>query len=375
MDIVEATRSYEAWVARKAALIEADLALKHQSMAQEEFPFLRATFYAWAQRWRETLPELAKTPVVLAVGDLHVENFGTWRDAEGRLVWGVNDYDEAFFMPYANDLVRLATSALLAAKAGHLAVKGAPACDAILAGYEAGLKVGGRPYILAEEHVWLRALACGELRDPVRFWGKLNALATTSEAPPPAISRALAQALPEAGLQVRVVHRIAGLGSLGRQRFVALAPYRGGSIAREAKALVTSGCVWAGGYEGPAGLHYDAIIGAAVRCPDPHLRTRGTWVIRRLSPDCSRIELADLPKQRDELKLLKAMGFETANVHLGSREAVAAVRADLARRPAGWLAAAAKAMVEATTHDWQAWCKAQPTAGKAAAKAPAGPRR
>jgi len=32
---------------------------------------------------------------VLAVGDLHVENFGTWRDAEGRLIWGVNDFDES----------------------------------------------------------------------------------------------------------------------------------------------------------------------------------------------------------------------------------------------------------------------------------------
>jgi len=36
---------------------------------------------------------------VLAVGDLHVENFGTWRDAEGRLIWGVNDFDEAWRLP------------------------------------------------------------------------------------------------------------------------------------------------------------------------------------------------------------------------------------------------------------------------------------
>src|SRR5260370_32652719 len=47
---------------------------------------------------------------VLAVGDLHVENFGTWRDAEGRLTWGVNDFDEAYPLPYTIDLARLATS-------------------------------------------------------------------------------------------------------------------------------------------------------------------------------------------------------------------------------------------------------------------------
>ena len=51
---------------------------------------------------------------VLAVGDIHLENFGTWRDADGRLVWGVNDFDEAAQMPYVLDLVRLAASALLA---------------------------------------------------------------------------------------------------------------------------------------------------------------------------------------------------------------------------------------------------------------------
>jgi hypothetical protein len=26
-------------------------------------------------------------PRVLGVGDIHLENFGTWRDAEGRMVW------------------------------------------------------------------------------------------------------------------------------------------------------------------------------------------------------------------------------------------------------------------------------------------------
>jgi uncharacterized protein (DUF2252 family) len=25
-----------------------------------------------------------------------VENFGAWRDVEGRLIWGINDFDEAW---------------------------------------------------------------------------------------------------------------------------------------------------------------------------------------------------------------------------------------------------------------------------------------
>jgi len=42
------------------------------------------------------------------------KNFGTWRDGDGRLVWGVNDFDEAAVMPYPLDLVRLAASIRLA---------------------------------------------------------------------------------------------------------------------------------------------------------------------------------------------------------------------------------------------------------------------
>ena len=69
-------------------LIPSDVKLKHRNMALSAFPFLRATFYRWAQWWPVVCPELARAPQVLAVGDLHVENFGTWRDLEGRLDLG-----------------------------------------------------------------------------------------------------------------------------------------------------------------------------------------------------------------------------------------------------------------------------------------------
>ena len=95
------------------------------------FPFLRATYYRWAQVWPDVCEEAAKAPVALAVGDLHIENFGTWRDIEGRLIWGINDFDEAWRLPYTNDLIRLATSALLA-PAGCGAKS---ATDALLKGY------------------------------------------------------------------------------------------------------------------------------------------------------------------------------------------------------------------------------------------------
>jgi len=124
--VIAATRSYESWVGRQVPLARADVAFKHEQMALAPFPFLRSTFYRWVQVWGVTCPELAKAPQVLAVGDLHTENFGTWRDTEGRLVWGINDFDEAFPMAYTNDLVRLATSARLSISAGTLVLTPAP---------------------------------------------------------------------------------------------------------------------------------------------------------------------------------------------------------------------------------------------------------
>ena len=82
---------------------------------------------------------------------------------------------------------------------------------------------------------------------------------------------------------------------------------------------------------------------------------KGKWIVRRLAPDCSRVELSSMPKERDETRLLRCMGFETANVHLGTRRAANAILADLRARPKLWLHRAAAAMVDATIHDWETW--------------------
>ena len=57
------------------------------------------------------------------MGDLHVDSFGTWRDVEGRLCWGVDDFDEAYPLPYTNDLVRLAASAKIVIDAEQLVMR------------------------------------------------------------------------------------------------------------------------------------------------------------------------------------------------------------------------------------------------------------
>ena len=187
--VAAATQAYERWLGKRLDIVEADLALKHKLMQGSVFVFLRGTFYRWAALWQEAVPDLAKAPRMLAFGDLHVENFGTWRDTEGRLIWGVNDFDEVARMPYAVDLVRLVTSAMFAKRENGLTIDDNAAATAVLEGYSASLESGGKPFVLEESHPDLRAMAMGAERDPVKFWGKLVSLA--SAVPPKRVQRLL----------------------------------------------------------------------------------------------------------------------------------------------------------------------------------------
>ncbi len=360
MTFHEATTGYEAWLASFGPLDAADLDAKHALMADvaDPFPFFRGTYYRWAQLWPKVCGDLNRSPEVLAVGDLHVENFGTWRDGDGRLCWGVNDFDEADTLPYANDLVRLAASVRFVRDAdtagGVKELKFKAACEAILGGYGDALRVGGDPFVLEERHAGLRTLAMSADRDPVEFWRKLTkVLAAPAVAPPKAARAALTADLPSADLTPEFRRRPGvGVGSLGKPRFVALAQWGGGWVARDAKAVTPPATAWAAGDERPSRMA-KAVAGAK-RCPDPFYRAGPAWVARRLGPRCSRIELAGLGTATDATELLRAMGAEAANVHLGDRNA-GAIAGDLAGRPAGWLADAAKAMEAAVVVDWAAW--------------------
>lgn len=356
MNIVAATRAYEAWLARQIEVVRADLAFKHSQMALGPFPFMRATYYRWAQTFPTVCPELVAAPKVLAIGDLHVENFGTWRDTEGRLVWGINDFDEAHQLPYTNDLVRLAASARLAIAADRVQIPFREACEAIESGYRSALEKGGRPILLEERHRALRKQALGRLRDPARFWAALAALPVVRGRPPAGALDLLRESLPARVETPVLLRRRAGLGSLGHPRLILMIEWGGGLVAREAKSAVGSASSWLAepdDFSPP--LLYQRAVEQAVRCNDPFLTVKPGWIVRRLAPDCSRVELSSVPSRKDQAEWLSAMGWETANIHLGSARAAKEIPADLARRPGEWLRDAARAMVEVVRREQLEW--------------------
>jgi Uncharacterized protein conserved in bacteria (DUF2252) len=353
--ITQANEAYERWLRAQldGDVVESDLREKREKMGKGPFQFLRATYWRWAEAIFEVCPDLAKAPPVLAVGDIHLENFGTWRDRDGRLVWGVNDVDEGAEMPYPLDLVRLATSALLARPG--TGVEGKAICTAILEGYGKGL-ADPRPFVLEEKHAWLRDLVVLPEAERAEFWKKIDKLKRSGNGPAERYRRAIAGAMPERGIDIKFRPRSAGTGSLGRPRWVGLAEWRGGRVVREAKALVKSG--WARAFGGGSqGHRCQELAFGRYRAPDPWYDVIDEIVVRRLSPNSRKIELDREPGDLLDPRMLRAMGHELANIHLGSGDRRAVVDRDLGERKSGWLRHAAAAAAECITAEHKEWLR------------------
>jgi uncharacterized protein (DUF2252 family) len=101
-----------------APLIDADpraFRRKFRKMAADPFAFYRGSaplFYADVVRLDDPWAD-ERTGRVWIQGDLHAENYGTYMDSAGVLVFDVNDFDEAYVGHFTWDLRRMAASVAL----------------------------------------------------------------------------------------------------------------------------------------------------------------------------------------------------------------------------------------------------------------------
>jgi len=126
------------------------LAMKYAKMAQSSFIFLRGAcdlFYA-------ALPDSAlfrDAPLAWCCGDLHFENFGSYKGDNRQVYFDINDYDEAALAPATWDLVRLLTSIQCGADALHAtATETQAVSQSCLAAYRAAL-INGKPLWVERE--------------------------------------------------------------------------------------------------------------------------------------------------------------------------------------------------------------------------------
>lgn len=116
------------------------VALKYRSMSESPFAFDRATDYLFVSNVQNAKQLQTKVKIPIAQ-DIHLENFGTYKTSEGKVAFGINDFDEAVVAPYTWDLARVGSSIRLAAKQNGLSEKeGKDLVEVFVRDYVDGLK-------------------------------------------------------------------------------------------------------------------------------------------------------------------------------------------------------------------------------------------
>ncbi len=100
--------------------IEQLLPIKYGRMLESPFAFLRGSAVVMAS-------DLTQSPVTgldaIICGDAHLSNFGIFATPERRMVFDINDFDEAYYGPWEWDLKRLAASAVVAGRGNGFSEK------------------------------------------------------------------------------------------------------------------------------------------------------------------------------------------------------------------------------------------------------------
>src|SRR6266700_687104 len=91
------------------------LSIKYKGMKESAFRFFRGTCHLFYEDM-STLPPLPPAPVSWVCGDLHIENFGSYKGDNRLEYFDLNDFDESLQVPVTWEVARLLTSILLAAE-------------------------------------------------------------------------------------------------------------------------------------------------------------------------------------------------------------------------------------------------------------------
>lgn len=313
---------------------------KFELMRQDAFGFLRGScFLFYEDLLARHLPD---SPLVWCCGDLHLQNFGTFKGDNRLAYFDLNDFDECALAPAAWELVRCCASILVAGPGLKLSSTAAQKLAAeYLDAYAAALRHG--------KALWLeRATADGPIgrllaglknRKQRRFLRERvdhQRIRTNTGRVLP-VSQAQFTSLRELLLRLRYPgrlldagRRIAGLGSLGLERYVLLVSSNGESKATLLDLKVQPGSAlrcapdlphqprWASEGERVCAVqHWCQAVSPALLQPVKFQER--SFVLHELMPTADRLSLAHLSRRPPEMtNAIRDMGALTAWSHLRS---------------------------------------------------------
>jgi uncharacterized protein (DUF2252 family) len=227
------------------------LAMKYRAMRTDPFVFLRGTCHLFHARLPLTA-ELRKAPGVWTCGDLHLENFGSYKGDNRQVQFDINDFDESLLAPATWDLVRLLTSVVVGHRSKSLGrrvdASSVPLCEFLLRAYVTALVEGKARWVdretaqppVADLLQAVRGRSRPEFLDKrtelkgrrrrIRIDGCKALAATVQEQERVRsflVGFAADQERPRFFDVLDVAHRIAGTGSLGVERYTVLVRGKG----------------------------------------------------------------------------------------------------------------------------------------------------
>src|SRR5215470_13505215 len=85
------------------------LKLKYQAMRADVFAFFRGSCHLFYEDWPKSTA-LNDTPPVWSCGDLHLENFGSFKGDNRLVYFDLDDFDESILAPCLWEVSRMVTS-------------------------------------------------------------------------------------------------------------------------------------------------------------------------------------------------------------------------------------------------------------------------
>ncbi len=121
--------------------------LKYQAMAESPFRFFRGTCHLFYEDLAK-VKNFPESPLAWICGDLHLENFGSFKGTNRQVYFDLNDFDEAMLAPLNWELVRILTSIYVAFDTLKLKKKWAEAMAVLfLESYTERLRTGKAYYL------------------------------------------------------------------------------------------------------------------------------------------------------------------------------------------------------------------------------------
>ena len=108
-DIVARIHSFNEWLGPER------MRKKDKELGKDSFSFFRGTCHLFYEDWLAESP-LNSAPLAWICGDLHLENFGTYKGDNRLVCFDISDFDESALAPCTWDLARLLTSIFVAAR-------------------------------------------------------------------------------------------------------------------------------------------------------------------------------------------------------------------------------------------------------------------